>query len=138
MTSLFRSPSGLKEKYFIHNPDFLETGDMGYFDPDGYLFVMTRSGDLINVAGHRLSTGSLEEALGSHPDVAECAVVGLTDQVKGQVPLGFVVASSARKTLCNRQLSTECADLVRKKIGAVASFHKVIVVRNTPSYHFWC
>jgi propionyl-CoA synthetase len=128
MNGLFRNLGGMEKTYFQPNAGFYHTGDSGYLDSDGYLFIMTRTGDLINVAGHRLSTGSLEEALGSHPDVAECAVVGQRDPIKGQVPLGLVVLSSS-STLPEQQISAQCKALVRQRIGAVAAFKAVLVVR---------
>jgi propionyl-CoA synthetase len=101
-------------------PGYYETADAGYMDEDGYLYIMARTDDIINVAGHRLSTGGMEEVLASHPDVAECAVVGIADKLKGQIPIGFVVLKSGvNKT--PEEVETECVKLVRDKIGAVAA-----------------
>lgn len=107
------------------------TGDSGHIDEDGYVYVMGRTDDVINVAGHRLSTGSMEEALATHPDVAECAVIGVADALKGQVPRGFVglKAGTARDP---REIEAELVRLVREHIGAVASLKEVAVVAALP------
>lgn len=120
----------MKSTYFSPHTEYYNTGDSGYLDEDGYLYIMTRTGDIINVAGHRLSTGSLEEALSSHPKVAECAVVGLNDNVKGQVPLGLIVLSHQDKDveIDIEAIKKECIQLVLKIIGPVAAFRKIIEV----------
>ncbi|WP_037670324.1 AMP-binding enzyme, partial [Streptomyces afghaniensis] len=107
------------------------TGDSGHIDDDGYVFVMGRTDDVINVAGHRLSTGSMEETLAAHPDVAECAVIGVADELKGQIPRGFVVlkAGSNREP---GEAEAELVQLVRDRIGAVASLKDVTVVAALP------
>src|SRR3712207_6108224 len=97
-------------------------------DAEGYVFVMARTDDIINVAGHRLSTGAMEEVLASHPDVAECAVFGVADALKGQVPCGLVVLKSG-KVRDREELQSECAALVRESIGPVAAFRTVHVVK---------
>ncbi len=100
-------------------------------DEDGYLYIMSRTDDIINVAGHRLSTGGMEEVLASHPNVAECAVLGIADDLKSQIPLGFIVLKSG----VNRDADTiekECVALVREKIGAVASLKTVITIARLP------
>jgi propionyl-CoA synthetase len=107
------------------------TGDGGYLDEDGYLFVMGRTDDVINVAGHRLSTGSMEAVLAAHPAVAECAVVGVSDPLKGQVPRGFVVLK-AGMDIDHSQLRHELVHAVRDQIGAVAAFKQVDVVPALP------
>jgi propionyl-CoA synthetase len=107
------------------------TGDGGYFDQDGYLYVMGRVDDVINVAGHRLSTGEMEEVLSKHPDVAECAVVGRKDDFKGQLPLGFVVLKSQVKKDPNLIVG-ELVQMVRDQIGAIASFKEAVVVKRLP------
>ena len=114
-----------------HFPGYYETADAGYRDEDGYLFVMARTDDIINVAGHRLSTGAMEEVLASHPDVAECAVLGIKDAIKGQVPLGLVVmkAGVARDTAA---IEAECVQRVRDAIGAVAGLKTVIAIKRLP------
>jgi propionyl-CoA synthetase len=119
------------ESYMNDFPGFYKTGDAGYMDEDGYVFVMARTDDVINVAGHRLSTGAIEEVLASHPDVAECAVIGAADQLKGQVPLGFLVL----KVGVNRpdqEIVTETVKLVRERIGPVAAFKVATVVKRLP------
>jgi propionyl-CoA synthetase len=107
------------------------TGDGGRIDEDGYVYVMGRTDDVINVAGHRLSTGGMEEVLASHPDVAECAVIGVTDAMKGQVPRGFVVLKSG-VSRDEDELRGELVQLVRSRIGAVASLKDVAVVAALP------
>jgi propionyl-CoA synthetase len=107
------------------------TGDGGYFDQDGYLYIMGRIDDVINVAGHRLSTGAMEEVLAKHPDVAECAVIGRKDSFKGQLPLGFVVLKSHVKSEPNLIVG-ELVQMVRDQIGAVASFKEAVVVKRLP------
>ena len=110
---------------------YYETGDAGYQDEDGYLYIMSRTDDVINVAGHRLSTGAMEEALSNHPDVAECAVVGVADKLKGQVPLGLICLNNG----CNKPHQVVCEEiigLVRDEIGPVASFKSVAVVSALP------
>jgi propionyl-CoA synthetase len=107
------------------------TGDGGHIDEDGYVYVMGRTDDVINVAGHRLSTGGMEEVLASHPDVAECAVIGVADAMKGQIPRGFVVlkAGVSRE---EDELRAELVQLVRSRIGAVAALRDVAVVAALP------
>jgi propionyl-CoA synthetase len=107
------------------------TADGGYMDEDGYLFVMGRIDDVINVAGHRLSTGGMEEVVGSHPAVAECAVVGLDDEMKGQIPVGFVVLKDGADVAPDK-LEQELVQMVRDEIGAVSAFRKVLVVDRLP------
>ena len=93
-TTLWNAPERYKSAYFEHFPGYYESGDAGYIDDNGYVFVMARTDDVINVAGHRLSTGALEEVLAAHPDVAECAVFGVADAIKGQLPLGLIVLNA--------------------------------------------
>lgn len=107
------------------------TGDAGYKDADGYLWIMSRIDDIINVAGHRLSTGGMEEVLSSHPDVAECAVIGAADQLKGELPVGMVVLKAGVERP-EPELMAELVALVREKIGPVAAFKKVVVVERLP------
>jgi propionyl-CoA synthetase len=111
------------------------TGDGGHLDEDGYVFVMGRTDDVINVAGHRLSTGGMEEVLASHPDVAECAVIGVTDQMKGQIPRGFVVLKAGVDTSAEgyeEKLRGELVAMVRDQVGAVASLKDVAIVDGLP------
>ena len=119
------------KSYLSHFPGYYETADAGYMDEEGYLYIMARTDDIINVAGHRLSTGGMEEILASHPNVAECAVLGIADQLKGQLPLGFIVLKSG----VNRDaavIEKECVKLVRDKIGAVAALKTVITIPRLP------
>ncbi|MFL5511403.1 MAG: AMP-binding enzyme, partial [Gemmatimonadales bacterium] len=107
------------------------TADAGFKDDDGYLWIMSRTDDVINVAGHRLSTGAMEEVLAAHPDVAECAVVGVADALKGEVPLGLVVLK-AGVDRTGEQLVPELVELVRQRIGPVASFKTAVMVKRLP------
>jgi propionyl-CoA synthetase len=120
-----------RESYLTEFPGCYKTADAGYKDDDGYVFVMGRTDDIINVAGHRLSTGGMEEVLAAHPDVAECAVLGIADALKGEVPCGFIVLKSG----VNRpsiEIEKECVALIREKIGPVASFRLAITVARLP------
>ncbi|MGB6040388.1 MAG: propionyl-CoA synthetase, partial [Gordonia sp. (in: high G+C Gram-positive bacteria)] len=107
------------------------TGDSGYIDEDGYVFVLGRSDDVINVAGHRLSTGSIEAVVAAHPDVAECAVIGIHDDLKGQRPSGYVVLK-AGANISDDALRADLVKMVRDEIGAVATFRDVTVVQGLP------
>lgn len=119
------------DSYLVGYPGYYKTGDAGYMDEDGYLFVMSRTDDIINVAGHRLSTGAMEEILASHPDVAECAVIGVADPLKGQLPLGFMVLK-AGVDRSNDEIVKEAVKMVRDKIGPVAAFKTAAVVKRLP------
>ncbi|MFI5912913.1 propionyl-CoA synthetase [Dactylosporangium sp. NPDC051541] len=119
------------QSYLAAFPGYYLSGDGGRFDDDGYLYVMGRTDDVINVAGHRLSTGAMEEVLASHPAVAECAVIGVDDEIKGQVPRGFVVLKAGVSTAA-ATVSAELVQLVRDRIGAVASLRSVQVVAALP------
>jgi len=130
-STLWNAPERYKEAYMNEFPGYYQTGDAGYIDEDGYIFVMARTDDIINVAGHRLSTGAMEEVLADHADVAECAVIGVADQLKGQVPVGFLVLSSG----VNRpyeDIVGEVVQLVRERIGPVAAFKSATVVGQLP------
>src|SRR5207247_6215148 len=116
--------------YLSQFPGYYTTADAGYVDEDGYVYVMSRTDDIINVAGHRLSTGSMEEVLASHPDVAECAVVGVHDELKGQIPVGFLVLKKVDRD--PHEIVTEVVQLVRQKIGPVAAFRTAVVVLAVP------
>jgi len=131
LPTLWNAEERFRQSYLSRFQGFYETADAGYCDEDGYLFVMARTDDIINVAGHRLSTGAMEEVLASHPDVAECAVLGIKDAIKGQVPLGLVVmkAGVARATAA---IEAECVQRVRDAIGAVAALRTVIAIRRLP------
>ena len=129
--TLWNAKQRFNDSYFKRFPGFYETGDAGFIDEDGYVYVMSRTDDVINVAGHRLSTGAIEEVLASHPDVAECAVMGVKDALKGEIPLGCLVLSSG----VNRddaEIIKETIQLVREKIGPVAAFKTAIVVKRLP------
>ena len=129
--TLWNAEKRYVDSYMADYPGYYETGDAGYLDEDGYIFVMARTDDVINVAGHRLSTGAIEEVLASHPDVAECAVIGAADQLKGQLPLGFLVLKAG----VNRphdEIVTEAVKLVRQEIGPVAAFKTAAVVERLP------
>jgi propionyl-CoA synthetase len=118
---LWNADERFQQSYLTTFPGYYETGDAGYLDEDGYVFVMARTDDIINVAGHRLSTGAMEEVLASHPDVAECAVIGAADKLKGQLPLGFLVLN-AGVDRPQGEIVGEVVGLVRQKIGPVAAF----------------
>ena len=120
-----------RESYLTFLPGYYTSGDGGYIDEDGYVFVMSRTDDIINVAGHRLSTGAMEEVLSDHPDVAECAVLGVDDQLKGQVPVGFIVLK-AGVTKPEADIVKEVVQMVRDRIGPVAAFKKATVVKRLP------
>ena len=113
------------------HPGFYLTGDAGYRDEDGYLYIMSRVDDIINVAGHRLSTGAMEEVLSGHPDIAECAVVGVADDIKGEVPVGFVV-TKAGVSRADGDIVRELIDRIRQQIGPVAGFKTAMVVKRLP------
>jgi propionyl-CoA synthetase len=129
--TLWNAPERYVKSYMETFPGYYETGDAGYLDEDGYIFVMARTDDVINVAGHRLSTGAIEEVLASHPDVAECAVIGVADQLKGQLPLGFLVLK-AGVNRPHEEIVTEAVKLVRQEIGPVAAFKTATVVERLP------
>jgi propionyl-CoA synthetase len=131
LPTLWGSDARMRESYLDEFPGYYKTADAGFKDGDGYVFVMGRTDDIINVAGHRLSTGAIEEVLASHPAVAECAVLGVKDEIKGEVPYGFIVLKSG----VNRppaEIERECVALVRERIGPVASFRRAIVVARLP------
>jgi propionyl-CoA synthetase len=131
LPTLWRDDEGYKRAYLSRFPGHYLTGDGGYFDQDGYLYVMGRIDDVINVAGHRLSTGAMEEVLASHPDVAECAVIGVHDQLKGEVPLGLVVLKTGVQR-AESDVVTQLVQLVRDRIGPVAFFKTAAVVKRLP------
>ena len=131
LLTLWNNDDGCRESYFETYPGYYKTGDAGFKDDDGYLWIMGRTDDIINVAGHRLSTGALEEVIAAHPDVAECAVIGASDTLKGEVPLALVVPKSgAGRT--EDQLVAELIAAVRERIGPVASFKIARVVKRLP------
>ncbi len=129
--NLWGAPERFRSSYFENFPGFYETGDAGYIDENGYAFIMARTDDVINVAGHRLSTGGMEEVLASHKDVAECAVVGVADELKGQLPLGFVALNSGC-TRSEEEIVKELVQMVRESIGPVAAFKQAAVIARLP------
>ncbi len=131
LPTLWQADDKFVASYLSAFPGFYQTADAGFIDADGYIHVMTRTDDIINVAGHRLSTGGVEEALAGHPDVAECAVIGVADPLKGQVPLGLLVlkAGVARPA---EEIEREAVQRVRDRIGPVASFHRALIVAGLP------
>ena len=131
LTTLWNAEARFRKSYLEQFPGFYETGDAGFVDEDGYLYIMARTDDVINVAGHRLSTGGMEEVLAAHPDVAECAVIGVTDQLKGQLPLGFL-CTNAGTSRPDEDIVNECVKLVRDRIGPVAAFRLAVVVDRLP------
>ena len=131
LPTLWNNDAGYEKSYLTQHPGHYLTGDAGYQDEDGYLYIMSRVDDIINVAGHRLSTGAMEEVLASHPDVAECAVVGVADDLKGEVPMGFVVTKAGVERR-EADIVKELVDLVRERIGPVASFKAATVVKRLP------
>ena len=131
LATLWNAEERFRKSYLERFPGFYETGDAGFVDEDGYLYIMARTDDVINVAGHRLSTGGMEEVLAAHPDVAECAVIGVTDQLKGQLPLGFL-CTNAGTSRPDEDIVNECVKLVRDRIGPVAAFRLAVVVDRLP------
>jgi propionyl-CoA synthetase len=129
--TLWKAPQRYEEAYFARFPGHYLTGDSGFIDEDGYVHIMARIDDVMNVAGHRLSSSAMEEVLSAHPDVAECAVIGMADAIKGQMPVGFVVLKAG----CERaesDLATELVALMRSQIGPVAAFKRVHVLARLP------
>ncbi len=131
LPGLWNAPERFVSAYLETFPGFYETGDAGLIDEDGYIYIMARTDDVINVAGHRLSTGAMEEVLTSHPEVAECAVIGVADDLKGQLPLGLLCLN-AGVTRSDEEIVEECIALVRERIGPVASFKRAAVVDRLP------
>jgi propionyl-CoA synthetase len=131
LPTLWEADERFRESYLTEFPGYYKTSDAGFKDADGYLYIMGRTDDIINVAGHRLSTGGMEEVLSGHQDVAECAVIGIADALKGEVPCGFVVLKSG----VNRpvaEIEQECVALVRERIGPVAAFKLTITIARLP------
>ena len=131
LPTLWNAEERFKKSYLTTFPGYYETGDAGMIDEDGYLYIMARTDDVINVAGHRLSTGGMEEVLANHPDVAECAVIGVRDELKGQLPVGFLCLTTG----VNRphdEIVKECVKMMRDQIGPVAAFKLAVVVNRLP------
>ena len=131
LPTLWNAEQRYLESYLSAFPGYYETGDAGYLDEDGYVYVMARTDDIINVAGHRLSTGAMEEVLAAHPDVAECAVIGVADSLKGQLPLGFLVLKVGAERP-NDEIVRDVVKMVRERIGPVAAFKQATVVQRLP------
>lgn len=131
LPTLWQADGRFRQAYLADHPGYYTTGDAGYIDADGYVFIMARTDDVINVAGHRLSTGAIEEVLAAHPDVVECAVVGVKDALKGQLPVGLVVLCGGAEA-DPAEIERACVKLVREEIGPVAAFKKVAVVDRLP------
>ena len=131
LPTLWQQEDRCREAYFSEFPGYYKTSDAGYKDDDGYVFVMGRTDDIINVAGHRLSTGGMEEILASHPDVAECAVLGIKDDLKGEIPCGFLVLKSGAARGAS-EVESEVVSMVRDKIGPVAAFKRAVIVPRLP------
>ncbi len=131
LPTLWNAEERFRRAYLSHFPGYYETGDAGYKDEDGYLYIMARTDDVINVAGHRLSTGAMEEVLAGHPDVAECAVIGVADALKGQVPVGFLCLNKGTEKTAD-EVVKDCVARVRDQIGPVAAFRLACVVDRLP------
>lgn len=131
LTGLWQAEDRFRNSYLNAFPGYYETGDAGFIDEDGYIHVMSRTDDVINVAGHRLSTGSIEEVLAAHEDVAECAVIGVSDQLKGQIPLGFLVLKAGVEREFD-DIVAEVVQMVRERVGPVAVFKNAVVVKRLP------
>ena len=131
LPTLWNNDEGFVRSYLSEFPGFYKTADAGFKDDDGYVYVMSRTDDIINVAGHRLSTGEMEQVLSGHPDVAECAVIGVADELKGEIPVGFVVLK-AGVTHPDDTIVHDLVERVRNEIGPVASFKVAVVVKRLP------
>jgi propionyl-CoA synthetase len=131
LPTLWNAEKRFVDAYLSTFPGYYQTGDAGYIDGDGYVYVMTRTDDVINVAGHRLSTGAMEEVLAKHPDVAECAVIGVADEMKGQIPVGFLVLKAGVER-DEGDIVGDVVKMVRDEIGPVAAFKQATVVKRLP------
>ena len=129
--TLWNADERYKKTYMSNYEGYYQTYDAGHIDEDGYVWIMSRTDDIINVAGHRLSTGAIEEVLSEHKSVAECAVVGISDKLKGQLPIGFLALKAGVKQ-SNEEIIKECIQMVRNKVGPVAAFKTAIVVKRLP------
>jgi propionyl-CoA synthetase len=129
--TLWNADERYKLNYMTNYPGYYQTYDAGHIDEDGYVWIMSRTDDIINVAGHRLSTGSIEEVLAEHKDVAECAVIGIADKLKGQLPIGLLALKTG-VTKDKKEIISECVAMVREKVGPVAAFKTAIVVKRLP------
>jgi propionyl-CoA synthetase len=131
LSTIWGNDDRFVDGYLRTFPGYYASGDGGYLDEDGYLFVMGRTDDVINVAGHRLSTGEMEQIVASHPAVAECCVIGIHEAIKGQQPLAMVLLKNG-SVIEESVLEAELAAMVRKEIGALACFKKAIIVKRLP------
>jgi propionyl-CoA synthetase len=131
LPTLWNNDERMRTSYLTEYPGYYSTSDAGYKDEDGYVYVMARTDDVINVAGHRLSTGQMEEVVAQHKDVAECAVIGVGDAMKGQMPAGFVVLNAGVER-DSKEIEAEVIKLVREVIGPVAAFKNVMIVKRLP------
>src|SRR5262249_8710833 len=131
LPTLWHNDEGFRKSYLVQHPGYYLSGDAGYRDDDGYLYVMSRIDDIINVAGHPLSTGPIDESLANHPDVAECAVIGAADEMKGEIPVGFVVLKVG-VTRNSETVVGELVDRVRADVGAFACFKTALIVKALP------
>ncbi|MCH6566460.1 MAG: AMP-binding protein, partial [Proteobacteria bacterium] len=131
LTSIWGDVERFKATYLENYPGYFVTGDGGYIDDDGYIYIMGRVDDVINVAGHRLSTGEMEEIVARHPMVAECAVIGRYDELKGQLPMGFVILKNSADANPEK-IVQELISMVREEIGAVAAFKEALIVARLP------
>ena len=131
LTTIWKADQAFVDKYLKTFPGYYESGDAGYSDEDGYLYIMARTDDVINVAGHRLSTGQLEEVLADHPDIAECAVIGVADQLKGQLPVGLICLYPSSQRV-EQDIVAEAIELVRNRVGRVAALNQLVIVDRLP------
>ena len=131
LTTIWGADQTFFDKYLKTFPEYYESGDAGYSDEDGYLYIMARTDDVINVAGHRLSTGQLEEVLADHPDIAECAVIGVADQLKGQLPVGLICLYPSSQR-AEQDIIAEAIELVRNRVGRVAALNQLVIVDRLP------
>lgn len=131
LSTMWEANNRYRDGYLAEFPGYYVTGDAGLIDEDGYIYVMARTDDVINVAGHRLSTGAFEEVLTSHSDIAECAVIGVQDELKGQLPLAFICLNSGAD-ISEERILADCVSLVRRKIGPVAAFRQSVIVERLP------
>jgi len=129
--SIWNQPQRYIDSYLTAFPGYYHTGDGGFKDDDGYIYITGRTDDVINVSGHRLSTGEMEEVVSAHPAVAECAVIGVADSLKGQVPVGLIVLKAGEE-IEESQLESELVQRVRNEVGALACFRKAVVVERLP------
>ena len=131
LVGLYKNQAGFEETYWSQSSEHYFTGDAGFQDEDGYVYIMTRYGDIINVSGHRFSTGSFEEILSAHPSVAECAVIGVHDPIKGQAPLGLIILKADVSPNDHEKIKAECIQNVLDAVGKVSAFHKVVIVSDS-------